>query len=210
MSFRAILKFVLFLCIALVPVGARAQQTGATVHGALDEAGDVVIGGAVVTLTPASGKAFIAESQNDGTYVLKGVPAGAYSVTVTMQGFASFVRQGVRIASGQSLTIDAKMTVQAQSQEVMVTAQTAQASTDADSNASSTVIKGKDLDALSDDPDELSSELRALAGPAAGPKGGQIYLDCFTARPVPPKWPILAIPVTPNHFPAPDPNTSPR
>ncbi len=202
MSFRAILKFVLFVFIALVPVGARAQQTGATVHGAITDPDDAVIPGAVVTLTPASGKAFIAQSQNDGTYVLKGVPAGAYSVTVTMQGFASFVKQGVRIAAGQSLTIDAKMTVQAQSQEVMVTAQTAQVSTDADSNASSTVIKGKDLDALSDDPDELSSELSALAGPAAGPNGGQIYVDGFTGGQLPPKSSIREIRINQNPFSA--------
>src|SRR6266702_2335099 len=202
MSFRATLKFVLFLFIALVPVGARAQQTGATVHGAITDPDDAVIPGAVVTLTPASGKAFIAQSQNDGTYFLKGVPAGTYSVTVTMQGFASFVKQGVRIAAGQSLTIDAKMTVQAQSQEVMVTAQTAQVSTDADSNASSTVIKGKDLDALSDDPDELSSELSALAGPAAGPNGGQIYVDGFTGGQLPPKSSIREIRINQNPFSA--------
>src|SRR6266567_4234815 len=202
MSFRATLKFVLFFFIALVPAGARAQQAGATVHGAITDPDDAVIPGAVVTLTPASGKALITQSQNDGTYVLKGVPAGTYSVTVTMQGFASFVKQGVRIAAGQSLTIDAKMTVQAQSQEVMVTAQTAQVSTDADSNASSTVIKGKDLDALSDDPDELSSELSALAGPAAGPNGGQIYVDGFTGGQLPPKSSIREIRINQNPFSA--------
>src|SRR5258708_37073707 len=97
MSFRAILKFVLFVFIALVPVGARAQQTGATVHGAITDPDDAVIPGAVVTLTPASGKAFIAQSQNDGTYVLKGGPAGAYSVTVTSVGFSSFLNRGVRV-----------------------------------------------------------------------------------------------------------------
>src|SRR5207253_6504004 len=54
-------------------------------------------------------------------------------------------------------------------------------------NASSVVISGKDLDALSDDPDELQSELQALAGPSAGPNGGQIYIDGFTGGQLPPK-----------------------
>jgi len=40
--------------------------------------------------------------------------------------------------------------------------------------------EGQDLDALSDDPDELSNELTALAGPSAGPNGGQIYIDGFS------------------------------
>ena len=42
--------------------------------------------------------------------------------------------------------------------------------TSADNNASSMVIKGKDLDALSDDPDELQSELTALAGASGRPQ----------------------------------------
>jgi hypothetical protein len=75
-------------------------------------------------------------------------------------------------------------------------------SVDADSNASSTVLKGKDLDALSDDPDELSSELTALAGPAAGPNGGQIYVDGFTGGQLPPKSSIREIRVNQNPFSA--------
>jgi len=200
MLFRLTFKFVVLFFVALTPMVVRAQQTGATVHGTIADPDDAVIPGAVVTLTPASGKALTAQSQNDGTYGLKDVPAGTYSVTVTMQGFATFVRQGVRIAAGQSLTLNAKMTVQVQSQEVQVTAQSAQVSTDADSNASSTTIKGKDLDALSDDPDELSSELSALAGPAAGPNGGQIYVDGFTGGQLPPKSSIREIRINQNPF----------
>ena len=55
------------------------------------------------------------------------------------------------------------------------------------------VLQGKDLDALSDDPDELQSELEALAGPSAGPNGGQIYIDGFTAGQLPPKASIREI-----------------
>ena len=32
----------------------------------------------------------------------------------------------------------------------------------------------------SDDPDELAAQLQAMAGPGAGPNGGQIYIDGFT------------------------------
>ena len=75
-------------------------------------------------------------------------------------------------------------------------------STDPDSNASATVIKGKDLEALSDDPDELSSELTALAGPSAGPNGGQIYVDGFTGGQLPPKSSIREIRINQNPFSA--------
>ena len=64
------------------------------------------------------------------------------------------------------------------------------------------MLKGKDLDALSDDPDELQSELQALAGPSAGPNGGQIYVDGFTAGQLPPKSAIREIRINQNPFSA--------
>src|ERR1700727_2765802 len=202
MSFRASLRIVLLFFIALTPMVASAQQTGATVRGMVADPENAVIPGATVTFTPASGKALVAQSQSDGTYVLRNVPAGTYAVTVTMQGFASFVKMGVKVAAGQALTLDVKMAIQEQTQEVNVTTSAAQVSVDADSNASATVLKGKDLDALSDDPDELSSELTALAGPAAGPNGGQIYVDGFTGGQLPPKSSIREIRINQNPFSA--------
>src|SRR5271154_5046276 len=202
MSFRLILKLVLLFFVSLTPMVATAQQTGATVHGLVADPENAVIPGATVTFTPATGKPLITKSQSDGTYVLRGVPSGTYTVTVTMQGFASFVKTGVKIATGQSLTLDTQMAIQEQKQEVNVTTSAAQVSVDADSNASATVLKGKDLDALSDDPDELSSELSALAGPAAGPNGGQIYVDGFTGGQLPPKSSIREIRINQNPFSA--------
>jgi hypothetical protein len=202
MLFRAGLKFVLLFFVALMPVFSNAQQTGAIVHGVVADHESAVIPGATVTLTPASGKALITQSQSDGNYVLRGVPAGTYSLTVTMSGFASYFKLGLRIAAGQNLTLDAKMAIQEEKQEVNVNSQGAQVSVDSESNASSTVIKGKDLDALSDDPDELSSELTALAGPAAGPNGGQIYVDGFTGGQLPPKSSIREIRINQNPFSA--------
>ena len=64
------------------------------------------------------------------------------------------------------------------------------------------VIQGKDLEALSDDPDELQSDLQALAGPSAGPNGGQIYIDGFTAGTLPPKASIREIRINQNPFSA--------
>lgn len=201
LSFRAILKTVLFLSVALAPIAVQAQQASATVSGSIADPDGALIPGATVTLTPPHGKAVVVQSSSDGTYALHNVPAGTYSITVTMQGFATYVRQGVHLAAGQKISLDVKMQIQAQ-QEVQVTTQAAQVSVDADSNASSTVIKGKDLDALSDDPDELSDELTALAGPAAGPNGGQIYVDGFTGGQLPPKSSIREIRINQNPFSA--------
>ena len=85
---------------------------------------------------------------------------------------------------------------------MQVTGDTQGVSVDPDSNVSAVVMTGKDLDALSDDPDELSNELTALAGPAAGPSGGQIYIDGFTGGQLPPKSAIRAIIINQNPFSA--------
>ncbi len=196
------------LCVSTVPAItlrplAYAQTTaGTTVTGYVLDPDQAAILGATVTLTPASGAALVTTSGGDGAYNFRNVPAGTYSLTVTMPGFASFVRQGVRVAAAP-LRLNTPMVVQTETQEVNVTAQsTSTVSVDPDNNGSSVVIKDKDLEALSDDPDELSSELSALAGPSAGPNGGQIYVDGFTGGTLPPKSSIREIRVNQNPFSA--------
>ena len=179
---------------------AAAAASG-TVSGFVLDPDQAAIPGAVITLTPATGEARTATAGSDGGYSFRNVPAGTYSLTATMPGFASFVRQGVRV-TGAAITINAAMTVQATSTEVNVTTENTRVSVDSDANGSSVVIKDKDLEALSDDPDELSSELSALAGPSAGPNGGQIYVDGFTGGQLPPKSSIREIRVNQNPFSA--------
>ena len=87
-------------------------------------------------------------------------------------------------------------------QQVEVSDEATGVDTSADNNAGAMVIKGKDLDALSDDPDELQNELNALAGPSAGPNGGQIYIDGFTGGQLPPKSSIREIRINQNPFSA--------
>ncbi|MEQ1643367.1 MAG: hypothetical protein ABL959_08010, partial [Pyrinomonadaceae bacterium] len=73
---------------------------------------------------------------------------------------------------------------------------------DSDANKDATVLKGADLDALPDDPDELQAALQALAGAAAGPNGGQIYIDGFTGGQMPSKESIREIRINSNPFSA--------
>lgn len=201
MPVRVMLKFLLLL-VCLGGSLAAFAQGAATIRGTVADPDNAVIPGATITFTPPSGKALVTTSGGDGSYTLQAVPPGTYSVTVTMPGFASFVRQAVRLNPGQVLSLNVKLAIEQQSQQVQVDAQSNQLSVDQDNNASSTVIKDKDLDALSDDPDELSSELSALAGPAAGPNGGQIYVDGFTGGQLPPKSSIREIRVNQNPFSA--------
>ncbi|MCL2659946.1 MAG: carboxypeptidase regulatory-like domain-containing protein [Acidobacteriaceae bacterium] len=201
-------KSLLFFLLAFAAVAASAQApahapvTG-SIHGTVTDPDLAVIPGADITLTSASGKPMVTKSRADGTYSFRGVAAGTYSLTITMSGFADVTKPELVVAAGKALSVDVKMAIEATSQEIHVSADDgSQVSMEADSNASSTVIKGKDLDALSDDPDELSSELMALAGPSAGPDGGEIYVDGFTGGQLPPKSSIREIRINQNPFSA--------
>src|SRR5579859_2409178 len=75
-------------------------------------------------------------------------------------------------------------------------------STDPSANANATVLRGQDLDALSDDPDELEAQLKALGGAAAGPSGARIYVDGFAGGRLPPKSSIAEVRVNLNPYSA--------
>src|SRR5213075_3338546 len=73
---------------------------------------------------------------------------------------------------------------------------------DSSNNASAVVLRGADLDALSDNPNDLAADLQALAGPAAGPNGGAIFVDGFSGGELPPKNSIREIRINQNPFSA--------
>jgi len=182
--------------------GAQVAATGGTrVHGTIADPDGELIPGATVTFTPAHGSAIKTTSGSDGTYSTNVAP-GAYTLLVTMPGFSAYSVVNLKVPAVPSTTVDAKLKVGEQTQVVNVDANAIQLSVDPDSNADSQVITGKDLEALSDDPDELESELTALAGPSAGPNGGQIYVDGFTGGQLPPKSSIREIRINQNPFSA--------
>ena len=109
----------------------------------------------------------------------------------------------IPLAAGQTKNVDIKMAIEEAQQQVVVSDEGApQVSVEAGQNSNAIVLKGSDLDALSDDPDELQNELTALAGPSAGPNGGQIYIDGFTGGTLPPKSAIREIRINQNPFSA--------
>ena len=186
--------------VALGQAAAPAPAGGGSVSGLVVDPDDALIPGATATLTSAAGKAVTATSKSDGTYAIRGLAPGTYTLSVTAPGFGTFVKAGIKVTTAANVSADVKMSLQDTTQTVTVSTDTVQLSVDADSNQSATVITGDALNALSDDPDELSAELAALAGPSTGPNGGQIYIDGFTGGQLPPKSSILAIRINQNPF----------
>ncbi len=187
--------------VATAPAGATAGQ--ATIRGKIADPTGALIPGAAVTISNGKGQTVgTATADAAGAYEVRTLPPGTYSVTVTFNGFAPFVTQGIVLAAGQAKRIDITMAIETTEQTVTVSDETPTVSVEADNNGNAMVLKGAALDALSDDPDELSDELSALAGPSAGPNGGQIYIDGFTGGQLPPKSSIREIRVNQNPYSA--------
>lgn len=73
-------------------------------------------------------------------------------------------------------------------------------STESSNNASALVLKGEDLKALADDPEDLMTDLQALAGPSAGPGGSSIFIDGFSSGQLLSKDAIREIRINQNPF----------
>jgi hypothetical protein len=193
---RDIVRISLFFILTAALVAA--QQTRGSLRGSItDELGAVIVG-ANVTLTDAGGVQKKTTTNGEGGYTFAGLAPGKYTLQAVAPGFAPSDSKEVEI-SGARQTMD--LTLHVTIEEKVTIAETA-VSTEATNNANQTVIAGKDLDALPDDPDELAAALQALAGPSVGPNGGQIFIDGFTGGSLPSKDAIREIRINQNPFAA--------
>ena len=188
----------LALFIILTPVLAAAQQARGTLRGLItDELGAAIVG-ANVTVTDATGVEKKTTTNGEGVYNFAGLAPGKYTLQAVAPGFAPSENKEVDVTTArQTVDITLRVTIE----EKVTVAETA-VSTEATNNANQTVIAGKDLDALPDDPDELAAALQALAGPSIGPNGGQIVIDGFTGGTLPSKDAIREIRINQNPFAA--------
>ena len=192
----------IFLLPAVLIVSSAIAQTGTgTLRGTMTDDSGGVIPAADVTLI-GKGVTKTAQSQVDGSYVFQGLAPGPYTVKVAFPGFAP-VSKPVNITAGSNLVVPIQLVLAAEKQEITVAEQSTTAlSVEPDNNATALVLRGEDLAALPDDPDDLSDALQALAGPGAGPNGGSIYIDGFSGGQLPPKESIREIRINQNPFSA--------
>jgi hypothetical protein len=188
---------IFMLCAVVSP----AQQNRGTLRGVIkDELGATIVG-ATVTLVDANGVEKTATTNGEGAYVFNGIAPGKYFLRATALGFAGSDETEMDLKAGARESLDLTLKVTIEEQKVTIAAETP-LSTESTNNANQTLITGKDLDALPDDPDELAAALQALAGPSMGPNGGQIFVDGFSGGRLPPKESIREIRINQNPFAA--------
>src|ERR1700682_4694406 len=191
--------FTISLLLLTLAVSAFAQSAG-TLRGQITDESGAVIPGAKITIT-GTGVAQTTTSGNDGSYSVPGLPGGTYVVRAAAPGLTQFQPATVNITGSGVQSLNVLLRVALEKQQVTVEENAGPAlNTDPASNAGALVLRGADLDALSDDPDDLAADLQALAGPSAGPNGGQIFIDGFTGGQLPPKESIREIRINSNPF----------
>jgi len=179
------------------------SQTGRNggLRGTVADVQGALIVGAEVQLLDASGRVRSSQSGTNGAFSFTDVSPGKYTVRVTRSGFASYENTEIAVAEGRTVDLDIVLGVMIE--ETRVTVSDAPAvSTDPEAAAGAIVLKPKDIEALPDNEDDLEAALRALAGPGAGPSGGEIYIDGFTGGRMPPRDSIREIRINQNPFSA--------
>jgi hypothetical protein len=103
---------------------ASAQAiAGSQLSGAVHDSSGGAIPGAEVTATKTdTGMIRTAFTGADGTYALPNLPVGPYQLKVVLQGFNSYVRDGIVLQVGSNPEINVTLAVGAISEQVTVTA----------------------------------------------------------------------------------------
>ena len=104
----------------LLPTGAAAQA-GSIAGEVAEETGGVLPGVTVEASSPALIEGVrTAFTDGSGRYGLEGLRPGTYTVTFTLPGFSTFIREGIEITTGFTANIDATMVVGAVEETVTV------------------------------------------------------------------------------------------
>jgi hypothetical protein len=112
----------------LLAIGAFAQ-TGRVGGKVTDQQGGVLPGATVTITNVATGLATELVTNAAGSYLFPSLDPGEYRLTVSMSGFANYVREGIILVTGQGITMDAQLQVEGVTETVTVTGESPMIST---------------------------------------------------------------------------------
>lgn len=187
----------------LTTVHAHLQARRIDVTGSVkDQHGDAIVTAKIVLL---QGRNMVGEVSTDdsGRFRLSGLGEGAYTLTVSSDGFSSKEESLTLRAGGPSPALSIVLQPRIKDEVILVEADRG-VSLDPESAAGATVLKEKDLRALPDDPDQLSARLQMLASSSgSAPGSALVTVDGFLNEGrLPPKSSIREVRINPDLFSA--------
>jgi len=191
------------LClIAACASNALAQPAAtATLRVTVVDPSNAVIVGAVVTVTGAEAATRgqpvpPAQTTETGIATLTGLTPGRYTVLAEFPGFETRTLPDVRIRSGENKQV-AVLPLPKLEASVNVEQDKQQAAADPRGPSFGTTLTREEIEALSDDPQQLQQQLQDMAGP-----GAVIRIDGFEGGALPAKAQIRSIRISRDQFAA--------
>ena len=192
------MKLILPFFVVFSALSAQAQNV--TLQGQVADDTGAVIPGAAITAQGPAGTRKSTTAGPDGSYTITGLSPGAYTVTASAPSHEDDAT-GAHHTAGRNPKLNLQLSVAEVTQQVTVQGNAGPVvSLEPANNASALTMTGEDLQALPDDPDDLQADLQALAGPGAGPNGGELMIDGFSSGQIPPKDSIREIRINQNPF----------
>src|SRR4051812_26473908 len=116
---------------AILTLGAAAlissAQTDQQIFGTvLDDSGAALVSAKVTVTNEGTAATRTVAVNNEGNYVVAGIPNGTYTVSVAAPGFKKFTVQGVAVNVSSRIEVNARLVVGQVSESIEVTAQSVQ------------------------------------------------------------------------------------
>ena len=119
---RTLVGLVVFVVLAFaasLPVSAQSSATSA-ISGTVVDSGGGAIPGAAVIVKNNAGASFETTTNGDGLFTVPALPAGDYTVTVSLEGFKTAIVSNVRASLGSTTTVKAVLEVGQLSETITV------------------------------------------------------------------------------------------
>ena len=128
---RVVFSLAMFMFLPQIfPAYAGAQTTNGAILGAVHDASGAGIPGVnVVVKNTETGVTRSVTTDGDGAYEVLSLPAGAYQVEASLQGFKTELRQGIALTVGASISVNFSLAVGDVVEKVVVNEDTPQVET---------------------------------------------------------------------------------
>ena len=185
--------------LALLTILLITPLTATELRGRVTDESKALVPGAQVAVAGPAKRTTVANSQ--GQYRFPDLPPGRYTLTATAPQLAlPQLTFTISPNSIEPLTLNLVLKISLGTQTLNVDGASNAVTADTRNNPAALVLRGEDLEALSDKPEDLAADLMALAGPSAGPNGGAIFVDGFSGGNLPSKDSIREIRINQNPF----------
>jgi hypothetical protein len=197
---RVLAGILVILGVVSVPLAsAQNARTGRLTITVADQTG-AVIPGATVSVTSQDNPGRTANAPEttspQGVAVFQGLPPGRFTVLVDFPGFEPRLVRDLRVREGDNRQSVA-LAIQKVEDTVTVSQDPSSAASDRRGSSFGTVLTREQIDALSEDPEEMRRQLADMAG-----LGAVIKVDSFEGAQLPPKSQIRMIRISRDQFAA--------